>query len=355
MAEDMNATASNEVLRRKASVGRAAHELRAMTPAKALRLAIEKAADDGLKLAVSVTGCSRGATDPGEVLESVEDSGLIVSLDGPEGLKGALWLDFSCLTALIEAQTIGRIAVRSPEPRASTATDAAIVSPLLDDILTRFGANLATEEEGYWAQGYRFSGRCPDRRTLGLSLGEASYQLFRITLEVGSAGRTGAIMLALPLFAPPVPPVEIISPVQDFGPKLSTRMQDVPAQLDAVLCRLHLPLSELTDLAIGSVIPLAPGVLTATLLEAGRGVSIAKGQLGQINGQRALRLSLGGPQTSAPLPASREPEPEAQYSSVQSQAYEPSTSNALTEGDSRSENAPNQLLLSSELQALMQP
>ncbi len=302
----MTATLGRDVLRHKASVGRASHEARAMTPAKALRLAVEKAADTRMGLALMVTGGSRGPSDPAEVLDAMSEDGLLVLLDGPDGRVGALYFDFPLLSALVEMQTIGRVLPRDPDPRPTTRTDAAIVAPLVDDILTRFAADLAADDDGFWASGYRFGARCVDLRTLGLALGLPDYQLLRVPVDIARGLRAGRLVLALPAVTRPPPPPDLgqgIASSPDLAARLRARLLDVPTALEAVLCRVTLPLAQVRGFVAGDVLAMPADAVRSATLEVGPKRVIATAQLGQMNGRRALRLHAPG--GTVPDPAAR--------------------------------------------------
>ena len=255
-----------------------------------------------LGLALSVSAGSRGPSDLAEVLDAMPHDGLLVMLDGPDGRVGALALDFALLSALVEMQTVGRVLPRDPDPRPTTRTDAAIVAPLVDDILTRFAADLQPDTEGYWAAGYRFAARVPDVRGLGLLLGAPEYQLLRVPVDIARGLRAGRVVLALPMAVPPPPDPggDAGQPAPDMAARLWARMLDVPTPLDAVLCRLLLPLAQVRALAVGDVLALPPEAMVTTRLEAAPKRAIAEAQLGHMNGRRALRLRLvAGPTPQA--------------------------------------------------------
>ena len=265
-----------------------------MTPMKAFRLALETAVNEGMTVPVGATGGSRGVADPDEVLDALSDDGLIALLTDREGHYGALWLDFAALSAIVEAQTIGRISAKAPEMRGATATDAAIIAPLLDDFLAKFGTHLAPEEEGYWAGGYIFVGRLPDRRALGLVMAGMPHQLFQVPLDLGLGTRLGKICLALPVYEPPEPrvPAPAEPEGQLLGPILCERLMDMPTGIDAVLFKLEVPLGKFSRLRVGDILHVPQEALRRTRMEVFGGVQIAQGQLGQLNGQRAVRLVL---------------------------------------------------------------
>ena len=91
-----------------------------MSPARALRLAIEKAADEDFSIAVRVGSIGRSLEDHGSLLEMVADEGLLLLLDGPSSALGLAAVDAATVTSLIEMQMTGQITSRPVSPRALT-------------------------------------------------------------------------------------------------------------------------------------------------------------------------------------------------------------------------------------------
>lgn len=293
VAEGMGNTLQNTVLRRKATVGRQVHEARAMSPSKALRLAVEKAADEELDLVLAVTETERSVVGHAQLLEKMEEKNLIVMLDGPDGLRGAFSVDIQVISALIEAQTMGRVFPRDADARKITQTDGAISVPLIDGILARFEVNLAEEDDNFWSGGYAFGVRMEDSRALGLALDEPDYNLFQLTVDVDRGARKGRILMALPVREKPrlSVGVENADANGDGQVSLEGRVMGARARLDAILCRISLPLSAVSGLKPGDVLPLAPDAIRETQLEATPKRKVAMARLGQMNGNRALCLT----------------------------------------------------------------
>ncbi len=288
----MEQQAEQMVLRRKARAARAAHEARAMSPARALRLALERCAAGDLGFRLSVTGVEESRALADGLANDLPEHALILLLDGADGVPGVMILDAQLAAALVEAQTMGRVNARRATPRPPTRTDAAIAEPLIEGALRRF-AELLEEPPEVIARirGFRFGAMIDDGTALSLALGTEDYVVMRVGCGLG-ADREGEITLALP--EPPPPATDTPADEgQGAGPAarpLRDRLLNAPARLDAVLCRLSLPLSQTRGLRVGDVLRLPAGVLQDTQLEAAPGRRVARAVLGQMSGQRALRL-----------------------------------------------------------------
>lgn len=306
VAEAMVGTASNAGLRRKAKIARDEQEARAMSPLRALRLATEKTADASFSLVLSVQGIERLLVDHAGLLKMVPDGVLLLLLDGPDGAVGVMTLDAATLAALIEMQTVGQVLARPLRERPLTRTDAAMAAPFVDGILHRMSQHLVDHPDTFWACGYRYGAMIDDRRSLGMALGAPDFHVFRLPLDIADGLRTGEVMLALPQRAAPVVKTNGAD-TGEISAQLQERVLDAPVRLDAILCRLSLPLSDFGRLAVGDVLPLPSDALREITIEAAGRQLVATGRLGKVDGMRALRLTnpdhrqlpSGGPELSA--------------------------------------------------------
>jgi flagellar motor switch protein FliM len=278
----------NSVLRRKASAAREQWQARAMTPAKALRLSLARAADDLWDLALAATGIALAEETAEAMLESLSDDGLICLLDGPEGAVGAMLIDFPLVAGLIEAQTMGRVSPQVPETRRSTRTDAAMIAPLIDDSLGRFDAMLDEVGVAPWSRGYRFGSMMESVRMLSLALKATDFHVFRFSIDL-AAKREGEAVLIMPV---PEVVVADVPDAQAGANRLEAQVLSAPAELDAVLFRMTVPLSAISQLKPGECLPIPRDALADTALESRTHHRVATSRLGQINGMRAVRLNL---------------------------------------------------------------
>ena len=212
-----------------------------MSPARALRLATEKTANDVFSMVLSVQAVSRSRVDHPGLLALIPDGLLLLLLDGPDGAVGVMTLDSATLSALIEMQTVGQVLPRPPRDRPLTRTDAALAAPLVDGILQRMTQDLSDHADRYWACGFRFGAMIDDRRSLGLTLDAPDYHVFRVDLDIAGGARQGEVILVLPWREDPEQHRRAAGR-EVAGRQLQTRVMDAPVRLDAVLCRVSLRL-----------------------------------------------------------------------------------------------------------------
>ncbi len=271
------------------------HQSRAMSPQRALRLALEKTADEDLSLALTVASCERTKTDHAGLIALIPDAMLLILIDGPDGATGVMAMDGAVLSSLIEVQTMGQVLPRPAPDRPVTRTDAALAAPLVDGVLARVTAHLSDHPDRHWICGYRFGAMIEDRRSLGLALTASDcppYHVFRLPLDIGPGIRMGEVLVALPLRSDPT--VAAAPEPADPSLQLQDRVLAAPARLDAVLCRLHLPLSAIHALAAGDVLTLPPDAIREVSIEVAGARRLATARLGKLDGLRALRLNPSG-------------------------------------------------------------
>ncbi|MDJ0823548.1 MAG: FliM/FliN family flagellar motor switch protein [Paracoccaceae bacterium] len=296
----MNKAVRQDVLGQKAQAARRAYEARAMSPAKALRRAMSRTADVQWGLALVNQAEMQERLDQDAVTDALSAGDLLILLEGPGGALGLVTIDREVMTGVIEVQTILQVTQMPADDRPLTATDAAMMAPLIDGTLERFVANLGEDPLRPQLEGYSFGAMVEDARAASLLLEASSYRLFRVEADLALGRRKGVI--------------QFIFPDRDLdrwsdagegqgaaGPH-EARMKLLPARLDTVLGRINLPLNEARGLKPGDILPLPAGVMDGLELIAAEGKVIARGRLGQINGMRAVRLNWP-PVASAPSEA----------------------------------------------------
>lgn len=281
----------NAVLRRKTSAAREVWQARAMSPAKALKLAFARAADDLMDLAMAVSSVEADTPGAEEMLGALAEGELLVLLDGPDGSIGVAALAFPVVAGLVEMLTMGRVMGGAPEPRQPTRTDAAMIAPLIDAAFANLEELLEGEAAAGQFAGYRFGVMLDNPRMVGLAIEATDFSRYRMRLDVAGA-RDGEVTLALPLREATPPAAEEgaegeAPATMPLGPVLMAAR----ARLDAVLHRVSLPLSEVRRLKPGDLLEVPRSALSDTVLEAGPRHRIAEVRLGQLNGFRAVRLT----------------------------------------------------------------
>ncbi|SEO15876.1 flagellar motor switch protein FliM [Salinihabitans flavidus] len=298
---------SNSVLRRKASEGRQDHLARAMTPRKALRLALARAADSLMGLAITARDVAQERMRQEDLIGLLDDAALLMLLDGPDGHGGMVQIDRPFMAALVEHQTIGRVLPMPGADRRPTRVDAALAAPLIDNMLERLGKTLSDEREALWITGYRFGAMMEERRLIGLALAEPEFHVFSLHLEIGGGVKQGTMRIAFP-HRKPQPPVQDDTATPD-APGLQSAVLHAPATLEAVLTRVTLPLSALQALKPGETLPIAADAPRNCALESLGTPLETPAVLGQMNGMRALRLQGGGGAAASLPPEAASAEP----------------------------------------------
>lgn len=295
------------VLRRKTRAAREGGDPRVISPVRALRLSLARAADTLFGLGLSVATVEQRRIEPADLQPALEGAGLFVLLDGAGGTRGALRFDPALMAGLIEVQTVGQVLPGPVRARPATRTDAAMMAPLVDSFLDGFDAEMARGMAHPAAWGFRFGDRVEDARALALLLPAPGFDYFRLTVDLGPGARTGRLDLILPPPPQPAPPARGSAgpgaPLPPGTPGPEAAMAEValsaPVVLDAVLARISLPLRAAMALGAGDRLALPSDSLGRAQLVAAGGYVVAEGRLGRREGWRALRVEAPPPETGA--------------------------------------------------------
>jgi flagellar motor switch protein FliM len=307
------------VMRRKLGAGVQAQETDdgPIAPDRALRLALGRAAQSEMALALIVAALREDTRSLAEVLELTEPGMFLGVLEGRGDALGLMALGQPVLSGVIEHLTTGEIADTPQPARKPTRIDAAMAMPLIDRVLVELEQALAAGADGQdWARGYRYASHLDDPRPLGLLLEDRRYRVFRADVALGAVARAGQIVLALPaetVLEGRRGRTDARAAAPAFAATLRASVLEAPARLEAVLTRVRLPLQDVSGWAPGALVPLPlarPGDMT---LEAPRGRIVAQVRLGQCAGARAVRLVRDGapglPDAAGPGPALPDPAP----------------------------------------------
>ncbi|MBW7921362.1 MAG: FliM/FliN family flagellar motor switch protein [Rubellimicrobium sp.] len=260
-----------------------------LSPTRALRIALTRAAETVAGLGVTALGAADDEADLADLLARVGDDWLFLRLDAATG-PGIAAFDPALLMALVEMQTCGCLMAREPDARAPTAADAALAEPLVGAFLDELAPLAAGTALDGWPGACVPGPRLADRRVIGLVLPETRFRIASVSAWLGTGERQGAFLIGLPVNAPPDWQGERQAIAADWRAALGESVMEARLSLDIVLDRVPLPLESVADLVPGQVLPL-PGVqVTGARVETARGLCIGAGRLGQSAGMRALRL-----------------------------------------------------------------
>ena len=256
---------------------------------RALRLAFARSAGEKLQLPMSVIGARQSSRMPDDLARNVGEDWLLLQFRNGDGASAAVCVDQGTVSAVIQVQTIGEVMPGAPTPRAFTDTDAAMVAPLVEDALTRAASLVDASGDQSSLTGCEFTTRLADLRTLSLAMVEDAYRVFDLTVELAGGLRQGQV--AVFLSDRPADSDDTGAAQDDIGPNLEQASGVLRADLNTVICRMSLPLSSLSELRLGDVLPLTGVRLDrAEILTIDRNRA-AIGRLGQCGGMRAVRLN----------------------------------------------------------------
>lgn len=312
----------SSLLTRKIAAGVLRPDPHIMTPERAFHVAFAKSSEKLMKLPVRTPGYVARKMTGQEIADTLPDHALLLLTEGPDEGVGLVAMSPEALACLIEVMTLGGLADHPPAPRRPTRTDAAMVTGFVDEVLTEFEELLAQKDDVIWAGGFRYHSHLPDPRPLALILEEQSYRTFRLRLAFGlpsgpeAEDRAGDIILVFPAQGRGAAPVHDDAEIQAqeastshpeeerrWEATLEHTVQQIHAEVTAVLARICLPLSDVLQLEAGISLPMPMSSLSAIQLEGSGGQLLCYGRLGQGNGHRALRIDPpADPEELVPLP-----------------------------------------------------
>lgn len=283
--------AINPILAQKLGLTQAppeAQDAQPATPMRQMRRALGRAADKAAGLSVSVLGISEEDMDAESLIEGGPEGWVVLGLrDGSSaGLTGLFLLDQPLRSALVEMQTMGSLLPPSDDQRRVTRVDAVMTLPFASQVL----AELA--EVGFGAADLEPAaydiGPIDDLRTAGLVVVQGNYRIWRITIQMGGGETQGEMLIAMR------PKVSVVTaPVKDtsgWSVALRDAVQEAPAELDAILTRMTMPIHKLEEFEVGQVLNLAGTTVGSVTLTGPGGIIITTARLGQVAGKRAVRV-----------------------------------------------------------------
>ncbi len=278
-------------IRRKLAVSRQGAGTDDRSVLRALRLAVTRAAPAEAGLPLAVLGGRQSHCGQDELTDCLPSDDLPLLLDGPGGRVGGLCLGRALVVATVRQLTTGSAGEGELPDRPYTEADAALVAPLVDDMLSRAAALAESPEDKGLLDGFRFGARMDSPRDLALALEGERFRLLSLSFQVAGPGWQGGLTLLLPESEAAEKP----SAADGEGPGLDRCAGAIRARLVAVMCRIRVPLARLAALRPGDVLPLGPARFDRAELVAIDGRKIACGQLGRCDGMRAIRLSPADP------------------------------------------------------------
>lgn len=285
------------VKRRLAGEGRPPPEIGRMVPETALKLACARACEEAIELEVMAKSVKMRRTVVSSLIDELPENALISLLQGPRNRLALAVFDGQMLAAVIEKQTTGRVVPTPAADRAPTRTDAVMMIDLINEILSTFqaeGEEAALPLTPIWS-GFEYALPLEGARAIQMALEDIPYRLFDVHLDLEKGAKEGRVLLVFP-FDPPRSSAQRPAGEgeEDIG-ALADVVQDTQTQMEAVLHRTEMPLSQVTGLTVGSLIPIPAETIMQIQIEDCLGERISFGSLGAQSGHRAVRINLSAP------------------------------------------------------------
>ncbi len=265
------------------------------------------AAFDGLGL---VLGPVQATTPQGlePAMDAIPQQGLVVVLEDGAGQRGLIGLSSALVDALIEVQTTGRVEADLLAPRPITRIDEALARDFVDLVLAGFAQEAQALEGRDWPDRMGYGSRIADPGQINLLLPDADYCVLAADVSFDGVDRQARLVMAVPRGRSAVVPTAkaVGRPIDPAWQGARARMlANLRLPLDVVLLRQTRPLAEVQRLSIGDLLFFSKADLEQVAIETPDGRGIAHGKLGQVNGQRAVRLPAAPPQAQPTDTAAR--------------------------------------------------
>ncbi len=267
-----------------------------VSPATAARVSLARAADQAFSLALRVNSIRQSRLDLADVVDQIDEDWALFPLLHDDGSVGVMCLEPACIIAFVETQTMGRVSAAVAEPRRLTQTDKALAVAFLEGFLRRFDEALKGAPTAYWTRGYHTEDAVATRHMMVLQLDGAEYRGFDMQSEVVEAERPINMRLFLPIKEKVAKqnarkkPTKTGVALLESEHTIRRSAMAAKVEMDAIMCKVMLPLSELNTLQPGHLVPLPQDAAKQAHLVDRSGRSAQSVRLGQLHGMRAIKV-----------------------------------------------------------------
>ena len=265
-------------------------EVQPAATARVLRQALVKAAQDEVGLRLAVSGVEERVVDLDALTGDLLPDGLLMPLENEGEICGVACLNRTLLEVLVVWQTTLEMPDGARDPRQPTGIDFTLCAPVVSNFLAQLPTALAATPLAGWLDGaVSLGNRLTDLREVALQAADVDFRVVSLSIPQVVAGPDAELLIALPdtsRVEPEVVPQANLHWADDMA-RVAAR---VPAQLDATLCRIRLPLHRAQGLSVGQIVLLPGADLDHVVLSSIDKMPVATGKLGQSIGKRAVRL-----------------------------------------------------------------
>ena len=170
-----------------------------LTSSRAVRMALNKAAQESVGLSLTVKEISEAVQPLDETLSILADDLMLIALQRGTAPVGLIALDVQMRSAILEMRTAGMVADQLADNRPPTGTDKRMCDPLLSELMQALPhAVTGTEFEG-WLDAAVPAQLMPSVKAARLMLADGQYRVLRLTVALNGDDREGEVVLSLPV------------------------------------------------------------------------------------------------------------------------------------------------------------
>ncbi|NNK77069.1 MAG: FliM/FliN family flagellar motor switch protein [Litoreibacter sp.] len=248
-----------------------------------------KTAKSLLKLDLVVGSSGAKRLPAAAALADLPDPCLPMIVTAPGERLGLFVLDGALVDGLIEQQLLGYVARAPRVERPVTRIDAELSRGFVAAILKSLTVELVEEPRARAVCGFATPVMETDRATLDLAMTAPAYDVLSLSLDLGPGQKQAEAQLWFPEDTDPDAETQADGPT-GWQAQMRENVMAAPLCVEARLPSLPISIAEFAGLQIGSILPLPAEALREAELVDAVGNQVARGKLGQLNGNRAFRI-----------------------------------------------------------------
>lgn len=235
-----------------------------------------------LNYPVQVGESRQGQMTARDAVHEMSDGGMVLLLDGPDEGLGALIFPSALAAGMIELLTFGALSAHPVPGRVATATDAAVIEPVVRALLAEVAARRDEPTEPM-----RF-GALLSAQHFARVMPEGALDAFQAEVQL-SPERAGRLWLLTTLPVPKEPDSDPVAEAR-WRDGMNENVTGSTVRVEVKLGPLQVSLAEMSDWQVGTVLTLGIEALEAAEVQVNGAEGLGRARVGRLGGVRAIRF-----------------------------------------------------------------
>lgn len=235
-----------------------------------------------LNYPVQVGESRQGQMTARDAVHETSDGGMVLLFDGPDEGLGALILPPELAAGMIELLTFGALSAHPVSARVATATDAAVIEPVVRALLAEVAARSDEPTEPM-----RF-GALLSAQHFARVMPEGALDAFQAEVQL-SPERAGRLWLLTTVPAPKEPDSDPVAEAR-WRDGMTENVTGATVRVEVKLGPLQVSLAEMSDWQVGTVLTLGIEALEAAEVQVNGAEGLGRARVGRLGGVRAIRF-----------------------------------------------------------------